>query len=97
KLRPAAEFNRSFDTHNDDNEQEIILPHGHLINSSKNLFSNLQLRSRIYEQQQFVSNDGTVKTVYYFRATRICVDESGPFWPMTFLVHYHHYAYRNYD
>ncbi|CAF3345315.1 unnamed protein product [Rotaria sp. Silwood1] len=86
KLRSAAEFNRSFDTHNDDNEQEIILPHGHLINSSKNLFSNLQLRSRIYEQQQFVSNDGTVKTVYYFRATRICVDESGPFWPMTFPI-----------
>ncbi|CAF2856372.1 unnamed protein product [Rotaria sp. Silwood2] len=86
KFRSDTDLNRSFDTHNDENEQEIILPHGHPINSSKNLFSNLQLRSRIYEQQQFVSKDGTVKTVYYFRATRICIDESGPFWPMAFPI-----------
>ncbi|CAF0774359.1 unnamed protein product [Rotaria sordida] len=85
-FRSDTEFTQSFNTNNNENEEEIILPHGHIINSSKNLFSNLQLRSRVYEQQQFKSNDGTIKTVYYFRATRICIDDSGPFWPMAFPI-----------
>jgi hypothetical protein len=69
-------------------EQEIILPHGNLINSSKKLFANKIIRSRIYEQHQYALNDGTLKTIYCFRSTQIPVDDTGPFWPMAFPIKY---------
>jgi hypothetical protein len=67
-------------------EQGIIFPHGNLINSSKKLFANKIVRNRIYEQHQHALNDGTFKTIYLFRATKIPVDDSGPFWPMAFPI-----------
>lgn len=67
-------------------EEEFILPHGNLINSSKKLLSNKLVRNRIYEQQQIPLSDGTFKTVYYFRATKISIDDTGPFWPMAFPI-----------
>ena len=67
-------------------EQEIIFPHGNLINSSKKLFANKIVRNRIYEQHQYPLKDGTFKTIYLFRATKIPVDDSGPFWPMAFPI-----------
>ena len=67
-------------------EQEILLPHGNPINSSKKLFANKIIRNRIYEQHQHPLHDGTFKTIYYFRATKIPVDDSGPFWPMAFPI-----------
>ncbi len=67
-------------------EQDILLPHGNLINSSKKLFANKIVRNRIYEQHQQALNDGTFKTIYYFRATKISLDDTGPFWPMAFPI-----------
>lgn len=86
KFRSDTDLTRHDDKNDEENEQDFILPHGNIINSSKNLFLNTHLRSRIYEQQQYVSNDGSVKTVYYFRSTRICIDHTGPFWPMAFPI-----------
>ena len=62
------------------------LPQEDSINSSRKLFSNLQFRNRIYEQQQHPLSDGTSKIVYFFRGTKIPVDETGPFWPMAFPI-----------
>ena len=67
-------------------ESDVLLPHGNPINSSRKLFSNKLVRNRIYEQHQQVLNDGTFKTIYFFRATKIALDDSGPFWPMAFPI-----------
>lgn len=84
KYRSNLELNRSFDKNPDENEQENTVPNENLINSSKNLFINLQLRSRIYDERQLRTIDGNIKKVYSFRSTKISIDESGPFWPMAF-------------
>lgn len=67
-------------------ETEVLLPHGNPINSSRKLFSNKLVRNRIYEEHQQVLHDGSLKTIYYFRATKIILDDSGPFWPMAFPI-----------
>jgi len=67
-------------------EPEIVLPHGNLINSSKKLFVNKLVRNRVYEPQKCTTYDGTPKTIFYFRTTRILIDETGPFWPMAFPI-----------
>ena len=71
---------------NENPETEVLLPHGIPINSSRKLFSNKLVRNRIYEQQEQILEDGTSKTIYFFRATKIAVDDSGPFWPMAFPI-----------
>jgi hypothetical protein len=84
KFQSDTEISQNFELN--PNEEEFILPHGNLINSSKKLLSNKLIRNRIYEQHQYPLNDGTFKTVYYFRATKISIDDTGPFWPMAFPI-----------
>jgi hypothetical protein len=85
KFHSDTELNHTFDVNTDQSDpQEIPLPHGNLINSSKKIFSNRNFRSRIYKQHQFILKDGTIKTIYYFRSTEIPVDHNGPFWPLAF-------------
>lgn len=86
KFQSDTEFNQNSENFKNDNEEEYILPHGNLINSSKKLLLNKLVRNRIYEQQQIQSYDGTYKTIYYFRATKISIDDTGPFWPMAFPI-----------
>jgi hypothetical protein len=81
ELIPSSDLNNQ-----DENEQEFLLPHGYSINSSKKLFSDKLLRNRICEQHQYALNDGTFKTIYYFRTTKIAFDDTGPFWPMAFPI-----------
>ncbi|CAM4797541.1 unnamed protein product [Rotaria magnacalcarata] len=84
KLRSNNELNRSFNKNNDETEEENSSSNGNIINSSKNLFVNLQLRSRIYEEHELATINGTIKKIYSFRSTKISIDDSGPFWPMAF-------------
>ncbi|CAM4795136.1 unnamed protein product [Rotaria magnacalcarata] len=84
KLRSNNELNRSFNKNNDETEEENSSSNGNIINSSKNLFVNLQLRSRIYEEHELATSNGTIKKIYSFRSTKISIDDSGPFWPMAF-------------
>jgi hypothetical protein len=86
KFQSDTDTCRSLNFDDDRIEEEVILPHGNLINSSKKLFLNKHLRNRIYEQHQRTLNDGTFKTIYHFRATRISIDDDGPFWPMAFPI-----------
>jgi len=86
KFQSDTELSENFRINHQENEEEFILPHGNLINSSKKLFSNKLVRNRIYEPHQLTSNDGTIKTIYHFRATKISVDDTGPFWPMAFPI-----------
>ena len=74
------------DQNDDDDEEYSGLPSSQQINSSKKLFFNPQFRHRIYEPHQYTLPDGTRKTIYYFQATKISVDETGPFWPMAFPI-----------
>lgn len=80
KIPSDADFNDNQDS------EFLLLPHGNPINSSRKLFSNKLVRNRIYEQQEQVLADGTTKTIYFFRATKIALDDSGPFWPMAFPI-----------
>jgi len=86
KFPSNTELSQNPEIDNNENEQNILLPHGNVINSSKKLFSNKVLRNQIFEQHQFALNDGTFKTNYYFRTTKICIDDTGPFWPMAFPI-----------
>ena len=86
KLRSDTELNRDLNAKTNEIRHETILPHGHLINSSKKLFSNTNLRHRLYEQRQCMTDYGITKTIYCFRATKISIDDTGPFWPMTFPI-----------
>ncbi|CAF3438790.1 unnamed protein product [Rotaria socialis] len=88
KLRSNNELNRSFNKNNDESEEDNSSSNGNIINSSKNLFVNLQLRSRIYEEHQLATSYGTIKKSYSFRSTKISIDDSGPFWPMAFPMKY---------
>jgi hypothetical protein len=86
KFPSDNELDQSFDVNTDENEQKIKSSHGNEINSSKKLFSNINFRSRIYKQHQFILKDGNIKTLYYFRSTEIPVDDNGPFWPLAFPI-----------
>ncbi|CAF0797597.1 unnamed protein product [Adineta steineri] len=75
KFHSDTELNHSFDENEHDDDKCSI-------NSSKKLFSNINFRSRIYKKHQFILNNGTIKTTYFFLTTEIPVDDHGPFWPL---------------